>query len=285
MNWTTLRSASAHHLLFEEATMDTSPFGSIVRVMGRRLRPRLQTESTVFHTKSAENRTRSAAVLSFVAVKRYHQYCPVAHALDLIGDRWALLIVRELMLGQRRYTDLADALPGIGTNILAGRLRHLEGAGVVRRTKLPPPAAVTVYELTTEGRALDDVLRSLAQWGGRTMGSPAAGDCWSMYAVHMRFRPDAAVDGIYELRFAGAEVMSLEVRDGTLTTVHGEASEPTLVLEVEPETLHALIEGVETPESALAGDGVRLLTGSVEDLAAFARMFAPVEAPAAAAVA
>ena len=118
------------------------------------------------------------------AVKRYHQYCPVAHALDLIGDRWALLIVRELMLGQRRYTDLADALPGIGTNILAGRLRHLEGAGVVRRTKLPPPAAVTVYELTAEGRELDGVLHALARWGARTMGAPEAGDCWSTYAVY-----------------------------------------------------------------------------------------------------
>ena len=85
----------------------------------RPYRFRLQIESTVFRTKSADNRTTSAALQC--GVKRYHQYCPVAHALDLIGDRWALLIVRELMLGQRRYTDLADALPGIGTNILAGR--------------------------------------------------------------------------------------------------------------------------------------------------------------------
>jgi hypothetical protein len=129
------------------------------------------------------------------------------------------------------------------------------------------------------------VLRSLAQWGGLTMGSPAAGDCWSMYAVHMRFRPDAAVDGVYELRFAGGEVMSLEVRDGALNTVRGESSEPTLVAEVEPGKLHALIEGLETPEVVLAGDGMRLVTGSVEDLAAFARMFAPAEAPAAAAAA
>ena len=218
-------------------------------------------------------------------VKRYHQYCPVAHALDLIGDRWALLIVRELMLGQRRYTDLADALPGIGTNILAGRLRHLEGAGVVRRTKLPPPAAVTVYELTAEERALDDVLRSLAQWGGRTMGSPAVGDCWSQYAVHMRFRPEAAVDGTYEIRFDGGDVMTLDVREGTLTTIPGAANEPTLVAEVEPEKLHALIEGLESPASVVAGGGVRLLTGSVEDLAALARMFAPGEAHSAAAAA
>jgi DNA-binding HxlR family transcriptional regulator len=215
-------------------------------------------------------------------VKSYHQYCPVAHALDLIGDRWALLIVRELMLGQRRYTDLADALPGIGTNILAGRLRHLEGAGVVRRTKLPPPAAVTVYELTAEGRALDDVMRSLAQWGSRTMGAPEVGDCWSAYAAQMRFRPEAAVDGSYEVRFLGGDTISLEVRDGALVTIRGEATEPTLVVEAEPARFHALIEGIDTVETVLA-DGVEILTGSETELRALAAMFAPAEAQAAAA--
>ena len=220
-----------------------------------------------------------------MAVKRYHQYCPVAHALDLIGDRWALLIVRELMLGQRRYTDLADALPGIGTNILAGRLRHLEGAGVVRRTKLPPPAAVTVYELTADGRALDDVLRSLAHWGGRTMGSPEVDDCWSTYAVHMRFRPEAAVDGTYEIRFAGGEVMSVEVRDGALTTVRSEAREPSLVVEAEPAGLHTLIEQLEPLEAILARGDLRLVIGSEAELAVFAGMFAPSGEPRTAAAA
>lgn len=218
-----------------------------------------------------------------MAVKRYHQYCPVAHALDLIGDRWALLIVRELMLGQRRYTDLADALPGIGTNILAGRLRHLEGAGVVRRTKLPPPAAVTVYELTDDGRALDDVLRALAFWGGRTMGAPEAGDCWSTYAVHMRFRPEAAVDGTYEIRFVDGEVISLEVREGTLVARRGHALEPTLVVEGEAAALHSLIEGIEPADRVVAAGGVRLLGGSEAELAAFAGMFAPADPRAAAA--
>ena len=143
-------------------------------------------------------------------MKRYGQYCPVAHALDQIGDRWALLIVRELMLGQRRFTDLADALPGIGSNILTARLRSLDSAGIVRRTKLPPPLGVTVYELTADGRALEPVLGALAQWGATTLGAPSAGDCWSMYAVHARFRPELAVDGVYEIRFAEDEVMSAD---------------------------------------------------------------------------
>jgi len=216
-----------------------------------------------------------------VAVKRYHQYCPVAHSLDLIGDRWALLIVRELMLGQRRYTDLADALPGIGTNILAGRLRHLEGAGVVRRTKLPPPAAVTVYELTPDGRALDSVLRALAQWGGRTMGPPQPGDCWSTYAVHMRFRPEAAVDGTYEIRFVDGETISLQVKDRELVAMKLSAQDADLVVEAPPEELHKVISGAVSAQAAVPEGRVTLLAGTATELEHLAAMFAPMQGAAA----
>jgi DNA-binding HxlR family transcriptional regulator len=217
-------------------------------------------------------------------VKRYKQYCPVAHALDLIGDRWALLVVRELMLGQRRYTDLAEALPGIGSNILAARLRSLEAVGVVRRTKLPPPAAVSVYELTDEGRALDDVLHALARWGARTLDAPQPDECWSMYAVHARFRPDAAVDGVYEIRFEGGDVFVLGVQDGELATARGHAQEPaTLVLEVEPATLHAMIDAGLAVRQALATGRARILVGTETDLADLVAMFAPAAASAEAA--
>src|SRR5438046_8699237 len=104
--------------------------------------------------------------------KRYDQYCPVAHALDLIGERWSLLVVRELMHGPKRYTDLAEHLPGIGTNILASRLRDLEACGVVTKRTLPPPAAPRVYELTDYGRELRTVLRALALGGARQLGPP-----------------------------------------------------------------------------------------------------------------
>src|ERR671926_664409 len=93
------------------------------------------------------------------------QYCPMAHALSLVGERWSLLIVRELMHGPKRYTDLAANLPGIGTNILAARLRDLEEAGVLTKRRLPPPAASQDYELTEYGRALRPVMRELAIWG------------------------------------------------------------------------------------------------------------------------
>jgi DNA-binding HxlR family transcriptional regulator len=208
-------------------------------------------------------------------MKRYGQYCPVAHALDQIGDRWALLIVRELMLGQRRFTDLADALPGIGSNILTSRLRGLETAGIVAKKKLPPPLVVTVYELTEHGRQLDTVLRSLAEWGAQTLGPPSPEDCWSMYAVHARFRPDQAVDGVYEIRFEEGDTISLDVRDGELTAAKHAAEQPTLAIDVAAETLHALIEGTTGVRTAVADGRARIVVGTQKQLGQLVAMFAP----------
>ena len=103
-------------------------------------------------------------------MRKFDQYCPVAHALSLVGERWSLLIVRELLHGPKRYTDLTHGLPGIGTNILAARLRDLEESGVVRKRTLPPPAASTVYELTDYGRALEGPLLALGRWGALSIG-------------------------------------------------------------------------------------------------------------------
>jgi DNA-binding HxlR family transcriptional regulator len=211
-------------------------------------------------------------------MKRYGQYCPVAHALDQIGDRWALLVVRELMLGQRRFTDLADALPGIGSNILTSRLRGLETAGIVSKRKLPPPWAVSVYELTDQGRELQPVLRALAEWGSRTLGTPAPDDCWSMYAVHARFRPDAAVDGVYEVRFEAGETMSLSVGAGTLQAQKLPADAPMLSVELAPATLHGLIEGLVSVRAAVGDGRARILVGSQKELAQLVGMFAPAAA-------
>src|SRR3954465_2795182 len=108
--------------------------------------------------------------------KRFDQYCPIAHALSLVGERWSLLVVRELMRGPKRYTDLAAGLPGIGTNVLATRLRELEAAGLVERRRLPPPAASTVYELTEYGAGLEEVMHAVARWGARSVGLPRRED-------------------------------------------------------------------------------------------------------------
>ena len=109
--------------------------------------------------------------------KCYDQYCPVAHALDLVGERWSLLIVRELLEDdQLRYSDLHARLPGCGTNILAARLKSLEQGGVIRRRRLEPPAASWVYELTEYGAGLREVLHVLAHWGARSLHPPALDD-------------------------------------------------------------------------------------------------------------
>jgi DNA-binding HxlR family transcriptional regulator len=125
-------------------------------------------------------------------VKRYDQYCPIACALGLVGERWTLLVVRELMQGPKRYTDLAAELPGIGTNILAARLKELEAAGLVEKHKLPPPAASTVYELTAAGRNLRPVLHELARFGAKLMGPPppdALEEGWLLQALDLAVAP------------------------------------------------------------------------------------------------
>jgi DNA-binding HxlR family transcriptional regulator len=109
--------------------------------------------------------------------RRYDQYCPIAHALDLVGERWSLLVVRELLHeGPLRYSDLHARLEGCGTNILAARLKALENGGVVRRRRLEPPAASWVYELTEYGEGLRAVLHVLAHWGARSLGPPSRSD-------------------------------------------------------------------------------------------------------------
>lgn len=127
-------------------------------------------------------------------MKSYHQYCPIASALDLVGERWSLLVVRELLQhGQLRYSDLLAALDGCSTNMLATRLKDLERGGVVRRRKLPPPAASTVYELTSYGQGLAPVLRELAHWGAQVMGPPTPDvqleEDWLDGALRIAFPP------------------------------------------------------------------------------------------------
>ncbi len=154
-------------------------------------------------------------------MKRFNQYCPIAHALELVGERWALLIVRELVNGPRRYTDLAAQLPRIGTNILAGRLRDLEAGGIVRKHRLPPPAASQVYELTEYGQGLKPVLHALAHWGARSLGPPDADTelrpGWLENALCVGVSL-AATGGNFEFRI-GDETASLvdgEVRAGSV---------------------------------------------------------------------
>ena len=143
--------------------------------------------------------------------KHYDQYCPVAHALELVGERWSLLIVRELLTGPKRYTDLSGSLPRIGTNVLAARLKDLEAGGILTKRRLPPPTPAQVYELTRYGESLRPVMRELALWGIRSLGAPEDDDefapGWLQGALDTVFAP-MAPDGSFEFRI-GDEVASL----------------------------------------------------------------------------
>jgi DNA-binding HxlR family transcriptional regulator len=173
--------------------------------------------------------------------KRYDQYCPIAHALDLVGDRWALLVVRELMHGPQRYTDLVDHLPGIGTNILAARLRDLEAGGVIEKRKLPPPAASRVYVLTEYGECLKPALRELALWGAQSLGPPNDEELvpgWLRNALDIVASP-VAPKGRLEFR-VGDEVASLV--DGVAQA--GPVEDPDVVVEGDANAMfHLLTEG------------------------------------------
>ena len=187
----------------------------------------------------------------------------MAHALSLVGERWSLLIVRELLRGPKRYTDLVAGLPGIGTNILAGRLRDLERCGVVQKRKLPPPAASTVYELTEYGAGLEEVLYALARWGARSLGPPASEDElhpeWGLSAFAALFNPEAArgLTETYVLK-VGDDVFTARIEDGRLEPAVGAADDADLVVETDMGTFFALTSGELAPADAVARGRARV---------------------------
>ena len=187
--------------------------------------------------------------------KRYAQYCPVAHALELVGERWALLVVRELLNGPKRYTDLAGALPGIGTNILAGRLRDLETAGVIQKRRLPPPAAANVYELTPYGEELREPLYALGRWGARSLGPPQPDDAlapgWLVNAVRATCTSGCLPDRVFELRVEDDTVTARFDEDQQLVVEPGTSGEADTVIETDAQTLFCIASGQTTTSEAI----------------------------------
>jgi DNA-binding HxlR family transcriptional regulator len=205
--------------------------------------------------------------------RSYDQFCGIARALDLVGERWALLIVRDLVLGPKRFTDLRRGLPGIGTNVLAARLKELERAGVVTRRTLPPPAASTVYELTEYGRELEGPLLAVGRWGAASMGQrqpeQALRSEWFGVALKAFFRPEAAADlrAEIELRFDDGTLLA-RVDHGTLVVEAGSPNGADLVLETEVETLIGFLAGA-LPSLALRSEGDGALLERLPHIFAF----------------
>jgi DNA-binding HxlR family transcriptional regulator len=178
-------------------------------------------------------------------MRTYGDRCGIARALDVVGERWALLVVRELLLGPKRFTDLRAGLPQIGPDVLSQRLRELEGSGIVTKRKLPPPAPAQLYELTERGQALETVVLELGRWGSQAPvpaeDAPLGADA-AMLALKTMFRPEAAADirASYEFRF-GEQRFHARVREGTLTIERGSAEQPDAVIDTEPGLLAAML--------------------------------------------
>lgn len=211
-------------------------------------------------------------------MRSYGQWCPLAKALEVVGERWSMLVVREVLDGPRRYTDLLDGIPGISTDVLAARLKHLEDRGVLARRTLPPPASSQVYELTERGRALAPSIGALATWGMQLLGERPEDEAyrphWLATGLRALMRPDPSHDATLAIDFdlGVLGVMRIRVDGATLASVPEPQGEADLVVRADIGTLAALAAGSVRARDAIA-DGRLELDGGREAIRAFSRLF------------
>lgn len=193
-----------------------------------------------------------------MAKRSYNQNCSLAYTLDVIGERWTLLLIRELLTGPKRFTDLLNNLPGIGTNLLSARLKDLEEFGILVRMTLPPPAASAVYDLTEHGRDLQPALVELVRWGNKLARPPKGTEYsrpgWAILAMHAAFQPELAtgLKETYEFRI-GDEVFYARINDGTIDTGQGYAGKPDLVIVTDPQTFLKLASELPLEQAISSG--------------------------------
>jgi len=211
-----------------------------------------------------------------MTTRSYEQYCAIAKALDLVGERWTLLIARELLGGPKRYTDLQTGIPGIATDMLAARLKSLEEAELVERRTLPPPAASVVYELTPHGRKLESTLRELAIFGASFLDrrkGEAFRIQWLAFPLRMMFRPERARGQKIVVQFeTNGEVLHVRVNDGAIETELGPAASPDVVVAGDISTL-ALAGRDRNAAREAKAKGKLKVTGSKDAVARYAEIF------------
>jgi len=210
--------------------------------------------------------------------RSYDQWCAVARSLDVVGERWTMLIVRDLLVGPKRYTDLLEGLPGIGTNLLAQRLRELEANGIVEKAELPPPSGATVYRLTPRGSALEPLVFALGRWGFQFLGKPKATDAMLpdpfFLSLRASFKPERAQGLAERYAFAiGERRFIVEVADGKHVIREGEATAPAATIIADTATLFALRRRELTVRKAIASGKVRV-EGDPKALERFLEVFA-----------
>jgi DNA-binding HxlR family transcriptional regulator/putative sterol carrier protein len=216
-------------------------------------------------------------------MRTYGDGCAIASALDVIGERWALLVVRELLLGPKRYTDLRRGLRNASPNVLSQRLSELERAGVLRRRRLPPPAGARVYELTNWGRELEETVTSLGRWAARSPTPPSDAPIVSADSIGLallaRFDPGAAngLGATYELRL-GEDRFRIEVAGDEIDVARGEPDDADATIETDPDTINAVLWGDRSlAEARRSGD--MAIAGDKEAVDRFVRLF-PIPEPA-----
>jgi DNA-binding HxlR family transcriptional regulator/putative sterol carrier protein len=219
------------------------------------------------------------------AKRSYGDACGIARALDLVGERWALMIVRELLLGPKRFTDIRTGLPHLSPDVLAQRLRDLEQGGIVQHRRLPPPYSAQVYELTSRGRALEPVLIELGRWGGANAPPPCENACMSLDAhiVSLRtlFDPERAgdLDSLVELRL-GEHRYRVAIAGGEIEAGSGDAPDADAAIATDPKTLIDVLHGHRPLDDALAAGDLHI-EGDEPTARRFTELF-PLPAPAAA---
>lgn len=206
----------------------------------------------------------------------YRDGCAGAHALNLVGERWALLVVRELLLGPKRFTDLRRDLPGIGPNVLSQRLEELSESGVIVKRRLPPPFAVQVYELTEWGHELETVICELGRWGARSPALPRDAELGvnsMVLSLRTMFSAEAAAgfSARLELRF-GEDVFQAVVGDGEFSIERGTADEPDVIVSTTPAALARLVYDGDDVRAAIEAGEVEII-GSARVFKRFVRLF------------
>jgi DNA-binding HxlR family transcriptional regulator len=199
-----------------------------------------------------------------MTMRSYHQHCGLAYALDIVGERWTLLIIRELYAGPRRFTDLLAGLPEISTNLLSERLKSLEQQGLICRRALPPPFGSTVYDLTLLGQGLEKTLLELGRWGSQFVPPSFEGACLlpvGSYALTLKtfFRPELAqgVCETYTLHI-DREMLQVHIDEGTLHVRQGEARRADATFHTDIASYLGLLLGQIDPDEAIASGVVRV---------------------------
>lgn len=217
----------------------------------------------------------------------YQQYCALARALDVVGNRWTLLIVRELRPGPRRFTDLLEGMPGVSRKLLTERLRDLERDGVIARRDLPPPAARTVYELTEDGHDLAAGIAPLIRWGAKRLGKRRPGELFHprWLAVGMAALADReAAKGVHDIYqyVVGEHAFYFVIDDGEVEVHDGVADDPSLVVTTDEQTLTEIGSG-KTKASHAARAGALTIAGDQQARTRFRRIFSGLDQGVAAA--